>query len=81
MAGLKYFRKFYRLPCERNLYHSGNLYIPIRYQAASPDEGALVDAARNIGFNFHTRNPKDIVCDIRGVPTRYEILAILEFNR
>ena len=53
----------------------------IRYQAASPDEGALVDAARNIGFNFHTRNPKDIVCDIRGIPTRYEILALLEFNR
>lgn len=53
----------------------------IRYQAASPDEGALVDAAKNLGFYFHTRNPKDIICDIRGIPTRFEILAILEFNR
>lgn len=52
----------------------------IRYQAASPDEGALVSAARNFGFFFHTRNPKDVVCDLRGKRKRFEILAVLEFN-
>lgn len=52
----------------------------IRYQAASPDEGALVAAARNFGFFFHTRNPKDVVCDLRGKRKRFEILAVLEFN-
>lgn len=52
----------------------------IRYQAASPDEGALVEAARNLGFFFHTRNPKDVICDIRGKRQRFEVLAVLEFN-
>jgi phospholipid-transporting ATPase len=49
-------------------------------KAASPDEGALVEATRNFGFFFHTRNPKDVICDIRGKRQRFEILAVLEFN-
>src|SRR5690606_25193111 len=34
------------------------------YQAQSPDEGALVSAARNFGFVFKSRTPKTITCII-----------------
>ncbi|RXN21326.1 phospholipid-transporting ATPase ID-like protein [Labeo rohita] len=54
----------------------GELY----YQAQSPDEGALVTAARNFGFVFRTRTPETISLVEMGVPTTYELLAVLDFN-
>ncbi|KAJ7943556.1 Phospholipid-transporting ATPase [Quillaja saponaria] len=59
----------------------------IRYQAASPDEAALVTAAKNFGFFFYRRTPTTIYVreshvekmgKIQDVP--YEILNVLEFN-
>ncbi|XP_059278356.1 phospholipid-transporting ATPase 3-like isoform X2 [Lycium ferocissimum] len=59
----------------------------IRYQAASPDESALVVAAKNFGFFFYKRTPTMIYVreshvekmgKIQDVP--YEILNVLEFN-
>ncbi|CAN6311182.1 unnamed protein product [Urochloa humidicola] len=59
----------------------------ISYQAASPDEAALVAAAKNFGFFFYRRTPTTVmVCEshvermgsIQDVP--YEILNVLEFN-
>ncbi|CAN1321190.1 Phospholipid-transporting ATPase 3 [Linum perenne] len=59
----------------------------IRYQAASPDEAALVTAAKNFGFFFYRRTPTMIYVreshaekmgKINDVP--YEILNVLEFN-
>ncbi|KAL9268042.1 Phospholipid-transporting ATPase 3-like protein [Drosera capensis] len=59
----------------------------IVYQAASPDEAALVTAAKNFGFFFYRRTPTMIyvreshaekmgkVSDVQ-----YEILNVLEFN-
>jgi len=35
---------------------SENSYEKIVYQAASPDEAALVDAARRLGFEFFVRS-------------------------
>ncbi|XP_076854970.1 phospholipid-transporting ATPase ID [Brachyhypopomus gauderio] len=50
------------------------------YLAQSPDEGALVTAARNFGFVFRSRTP-DSVCVVEmGVPCNYELLTILDFN-
>ncbi|XP_068579352.1 probable phospholipid-transporting ATPase IM [Cebidichthys violaceus] len=50
------------------------------YQAQSPDEGALVTAARNFGFVFRARTPETItVCEMGRVVT-YQLLAILDFN-
>lgn len=50
------------------------------YQAQSPDEGALVTAARNFGFVFRSRTP-DSVCIVEmGEQRSYELLAILDFN-
>lgn len=50
------------------------------YQAQSPDEGALVTAARNFGFVFRARTPETITVYEMGRPVTYQLLAILDFN-
>ncbi|CAN9512852.1 unnamed protein product [Ophioblennius macclurei] len=50
------------------------------YQAQSPDEGALVTAARNFGFVFRSRTPDSISIMEMGCQRSYELLAILDFN-
>ncbi|KAL0732595.1 hypothetical protein Bca4012_008804 [Brassica carinata] len=59
----------------------------IFYQAASPDEAALVTAAKNFGFFFYRRTPTTVY--VRESHTEqmgkikdvsYEILNVLEFN-
>ncbi|XP_019164546.1 PREDICTED: phospholipid-transporting ATPase 3-like [Ipomoea nil] len=59
----------------------------IRYQAASPDEAALVAAAKNFGFFFYRRTPTMIYVRESHVENTgknqdvsYEILNVLEFN-
>ncbi|KAM7251637.1 hypothetical protein ACFE04_023520 [Oxalis oulophora] len=59
----------------------------IRYQAASPDEAALVTAAKNFGFFFFRRTPTMIYVRESHVEkmgktedVAYEILNVLEFN-
>ncbi|RMX58292.1 hypothetical protein pdam_00000236 [Pocillopora damicornis] len=55
---------------------NGNL----EYQAQSPDEAALVTAARNLGFTFLERSPTTITIDVLREEEIYELLAILDFN-
>ncbi|KAK6326887.1 hypothetical protein J4Q44_G00025320 [Coregonus suidteri] len=50
------------------------------YKAQSPDEGALVTAARNFGFVFRSRTPGTITVTELGRPVTYTLLAILDFN-
>ncbi|KAK3718506.1 aminophospholipid translocase [Vermiconidia calcicola] len=52
----------------------------IRYQAASPDEGALVDGAVLLGYKFIARKPKLVTIVSDGVESSYELLAVCEFN-
>lgn len=52
----------------------------IKYQAASPDEGALVEGAASLGYKFIIRRPKSITIDISGEQYEYELLNICEFN-
>lgn len=52
----------------------------IKYQAASPDEGALVEGAASLGYKFVIRRPKSITIDIEGQQYEYQLLNILEFN-
>ncbi|CAL1528456.1 unnamed protein product [Lymnaea stagnalis] len=52
----------------------------LEYQAQSPDEGALVSAARNFGFVFKSRTPSTITIEIQGQEETYELLNILDFN-
>ncbi|XP_023245345.1 phospholipid-transporting ATPase ID [Copidosoma floridanum] len=52
----------------------------LEYQAQSPDEAALVSAARNFGFVFRERSPNSITIDVNGKREIYELLCILDFN-
>ncbi|KAI8147582.1 hypothetical protein BJV82DRAFT_596103 [Fennellomyces sp. T-0311] len=53
----------------------------IVYQASSPDEGALVQGAREVfGYNFYARRPHSINCKIKERDMEYEILNVCEFN-
>ncbi len=54
--------------------------VGLTYQAQSPDEAALVSAARNFGFVFKSRTPKSITVEILGEERTYEVLNILDFN-
>ncbi|XP_069505587.1 phospholipid-transporting ATPase IK-like [Ambystoma mexicanum] len=50
------------------------------YQAASPDEEALVTAARNFGYVFLGRTQDSITVSELGVERTYQVLAMLDFN-
>uniref|UniRef100_A0A8C6Q281 Phospholipid-transporting ATPase n=1 Tax=Nothobranchius furzeri TaxID=105023 RepID=A0A8C6Q281_NOTFU len=52
----------------------------IIYQASSPDEGALVKAAKGLGFVFTARTPHSVIIEARGKEMSYELLNVLEFS-
>ncbi|KAI8885265.1 phospholipid-translocating P-type ATPase [Backusella circina FSU 941] len=56
-----------------------NPYL-IDYKAQSPDEAALVDTARDLGFAFLGRTQDNVVVDIMGEQTTFKLLNVLEFN-
>ncbi|XP_020009009.2 phospholipid-transporting ATPase IK-like [Castor canadensis] len=54
-------------------------YLP-SYQAASPDEEALVTAARNFGYVFRSRTQDTITVVELGEERVYQVLAMMDFN-
>ncbi|ODV92113.1 hypothetical protein CANCADRAFT_22881 [Tortispora caseinolytica NRRL Y-17796] len=52
----------------------------IKYQAASPDEGALVEGAAKLGYKFIGRTPKAIILENDGMEASIELLNVCEFN-
>ena len=52
----------------------------IKYQAASPDEGALVEGAVELGYRFTARKPRSVMIAVDGEQYEYELLAVCEFN-
>ena len=52
----------------------------IRYQAASPDEEALVKGAAELGYKFVARKPRSVIVEANGEQMEYELLAVCEFN-
>jgi len=52
----------------------------IDYKAESPDEAALVAAARDVGFTFVNRSTNRIDIEILGSAERWTPLRVLEFN-
>ena len=50
------------------------------YKAQSPDEAALVSAAKDCGFIFLNRVQSNVTVNILGEIREYEILNVLEFN-
>ena len=51
-----------------------------RYQGPSPDEVALVDAARQMGFEFRNRAQATITLNMLGNEVTYEILNVMEYS-
>ncbi|KIM51232.1 hypothetical protein SCLCIDRAFT_33615 [Scleroderma citrinum Foug A] len=52
----------------------------LEYKAESPDEAALVGAARDVGFPFVGKSKDTIDIEVLGQPERYTLLKTLEFN-
>uniref|UniRef100_A0A4W3IKH9 Phospholipid-transporting ATPase n=1 Tax=Callorhinchus milii TaxID=7868 RepID=A0A4W3IKH9_CALMI len=52
----------------------------IIYQASSPDEGALVNAAKELGFVFSGRTPDSVFIECLQHEEKYELLNVLEFT-
>ncbi len=50
------------------------------YKAQSPDEAALVAAARDVGAVFLNKNNQQVDIEVMGQPERYTPLKVLEFN-
>ncbi|CAG8559987.1 1273_t:CDS:2, partial [Cetraspora pellucida] len=61
-------------PIDKTLVHN------LVYKAESPDEAALVSAAKNVGFAFLGRTTESMTIDIFGQEHVFDILNILEFN-
>ncbi|XP_076258648.1 ATPase phospholipid transporting 8B isoform X2 [Rhynchophorus ferrugineus] len=71
---------FFRLLALCHTVMSENREGKLEYQAQSPDEAALVSAARNFGFVFKERTPNSITIEVMGTKEVYELLCILDFN-
>ncbi|KAI9203837.1 uncharacterized protein BJ171DRAFT_562172 [Polychytrium aggregatum] len=52
----------------------------IKYNAQSPDEAALVSAAKDMGFTFLNRVENQVEVNLLGESRIYTVLHILEFN-
>lgn len=53
----------------------------IKYQAASPDEGALVQGAADLGYKFIIRKPHSVSILLEsGEEKEFELLNVCEFN-
>ena len=53
----------------------------IAYNAASPDELALVNGARHLGFAFESRDDdNNMVCRAWGEERKYKLLNVIEFD-
>ncbi|PWN43226.1 phospholipid-translocating P-type ATPase [Ceraceosorus guamensis] len=52
----------------------------LEYKAQSPDEAALVSAARDVGAVFINKNNTSVDIEVAGQPERYTPLKVLEFN-
>ncbi|KAI8910338.1 hypothetical protein EDD86DRAFT_205155 [Gorgonomyces haynaldii] len=60
--------------------HDENDPGKLTYQASSPDEAALVQGAKALGYLFHTRRPRSVTIAVHGSNFEYEILVVNEFN-
>lgn len=52
-----------------------------KYNASSPDELALVNAAKYFGVEFRKRDEdNNMIVNFKGIELKYKLLNILEFN-
>jgi phospholipid-translocating ATPase len=63
------------------LYDENETAIGTALSASSPDEEAFVRAAEYFGYKFLTRDKDQVVLDVKGVRTTFQILSILEYSQ
>lgn len=66
--------------CHTVIPERGGEKNAIKYQAASPDEGALVEGAVTLGYKFTARKPRAVIIEADGREQEFELLAVCEFN-
>lgn len=52
----------------------------LEYKTESPDEAALVTAARDVGFPFVGKSKDSVEIEVMGQPERYTLLKTLELT-
>lgn len=52
----------------------------IEFKAQSPDEAALLEAAKDLGYVFIERTRTGVILQVQGVTKEYTLLRTLEFN-
>ncbi|CAG8460212.1 3021_t:CDS:2 [Paraglomus occultum] len=57
-----------------------NNSFALEYKAQSPDEAALLGAARDVGFVFIDRVQDTMIIDVMGERKEFTLLHVLEFN-
>lgn len=62
------------------LSNSEMRYVPLQYKAQSPDEAAMVTAARDLGFIFLGRSRDTITASFLGKKEEIMILNVIEFT-
>ena len=75
-------REFFTLLalCHTVLVENDDQKHEINYKAQSPDEAALVSAAKNMGFACLNRTDNKVEIDVMGEVRTYTVLNIIEFN-
>uniref|UniRef100_A0A8C6DZ35 Phospholipid-transporting ATPase n=1 Tax=Moschus moschiferus TaxID=68415 RepID=A0A8C6DZ35_MOSMO len=75
-------REFWRVLaiCHTVMVQENNSECQLMYQAASPDEEALVTAARNFGYVFLARTQDSVTLMELGEECVYQVLAMMDFN-
>jgi magnesium-transporting ATPase (P-type) len=65
-----------------HLIHHHTLLTLLRalLQGPSPDEVALVEAARQMGFEFKRRAQSSVVLNMLGEEVVYEVLNVMEYS-
>jgi phospholipid-translocating ATPase len=78
----KRIREFFSLLalCHTVLVEENEIPNDISYRAQSPDESALVNAAKNVGFACLHRSENKVELDIMGELRTYTVLNVMEFN-
>eukprot|EP00741_Cyanophora_paradoxa_P005048 tig00000851_g4890.t1 len=66
--------------CHTVIPERGHDAAHIVYQASSPDEGALMTAAKCLGYGFRGRTARSVTITVFGREETYEVLATCEFN-
>jgi len=66
--------------CHSLILEDDNTGAQPMYQGPSPDEVALVSAARQMGFVFKNRSQASITLEMLGKEVTYEVLNVMEYS-